>query len=572
MDRSTTMAAQGPQSVRPGLALATAIVIAAGFVAICLQFSANYGDSLIYLVFAKSMQQGFFYYGSVGPKGGATSPLWAMTLSSFYWFGEPSVLLLKIVGVVLLAAAACGFLALSRSLSRDYLPGLVAMALYVSDRGVQSVTAGLYELPLATLLVALAILSTVRLFRAIRALSPATTTWTPWIAWAIANGLLPLARPECLLIVIADVLFIGYWTIASGRRSLLRFFLLVTLLPIGLTAWWNVFLYVHTGTLVPSSIAARRLSAMHAGRQSLTTAAATAMSIFVSTPLPWVPRLLGVVLLLSGLWSDPACDRDARILKWHLLACALVFPAVFTLFDPADYLARYMLVAKSIAFLLMGFGVVRLVDVGAAYLGRWKPARVSVAIALIALSIVYGTARAYESAVAYGRGIAVDVVLEKDIAERLNSIATRDQKVLVYEVQTQYYLVPEAISMDGIVGGEILPYLSRGSDLSDFLLRFKPDFIVVSNALDYRAEYRETILRRLFDADRTVGVGDEVAIDGFRFRKLFERPWESVPFPGGVPEHLPGQLRARAGTDSWRVGSRALVTDGARCRPGLSID
>ena len=93
------------------------------------------------------------------------------------------------------------------------------------------------------------------------------------------------------------------------------------------------------------------------------------------------------------------------------------------------------------------------------------------------------------------------------------------------------------------MGGEILPYLKRREDLLDFMLKYRPRFVVVSSGFG-SPHSAHTILGQLKAKNPGVGIGSSVDIKGLVFHKIADHPvianpldtqWESlfeVTYPG----------------------------------------
>ncbi|NMC34337.1 MAG: hypothetical protein GYA36_18060 [Veillonellaceae bacterium] len=50
-------------------------------------------------------------------------------------------------------------------------------------------------------------------------------------------------------------------------------------------------------------------------------------------------------------------------------------------------------------------------------------------------------------------------------------------------------------------------------------------YIVTMNAMNYRSVYEGTPLSELYEFDLESGIGEQVTIDGVRFKKLTSNPW-----------------------------------------------
>jgi hypothetical protein len=70
----------------------------------------------------------------------------------------------------------------------------------------------------------------------------------------------------------------------------------------------------------------------------------------------------------------------------------------------------------------------------------------------------------------------------------------------------------EAVSLDGIVGGEILPYLRSGANLQEFVCGHQ--YLSVSHAFEYRPELKRTVLGSIYQQDAMLANGPNAGMGG----------------------------------------------------------
>lgn len=513
--------------------------IGAGITACILQFPLNTGDASIYLVFAKCMKKGLFWYGNEGPVHGATSPLWAALLGLGHALtDEPPLVFLKSMNLCIFALGALAVGTLVRFASQDILPGLIAAGLWLCLYTAQEGVALLYASPLAAALATTSVLLTARVSEPYRHSESQTVSSSMVLTLAFVLGLLPLARPECLFVMAPCLIALAHALLFKRKHrgpGTISYPLLVlaVCISIGMAGTYYLWMWGQTGQLVPSSIAAR---AMRTQENILDMPRLKVLGHFFCFPRPRLRGLcdvLAVGCFAIGVVSLLFTERKATALL--AISCCFVFLTALLLVPAGNYTARYTVTVKPIVFLFSAVGI--------SDAANWINARLSrdvrwlriplFGLAVVGLALAPGYA-AYQIHKAYSvrtTAMPIETILERDTAAVLNNLAQRKERVLVYEIQTQYYLQSQAVSMDGIVGGEIIPYLKTG-DLVPFIKKHEIRWVCASNAMEYRPLLARTVLGQLWQQDGSIQIGGELTLRGLVFSKVFQRSSRDVPFTG----------------------------------------
>jgi hypothetical protein len=125
-----------------------------------------------------------------------------------------------------------------------------------------------------------------------------------------------------------------------------------------------------------------------------------------------------------------------------------------------------------------------------------------------------------------------EVIFEKELCKILNEIAKPTDKVLIYEVQAQYCLKPQTISLDGIVGGEILPYFRKRSNLVEFFERYRPSYLVIASYPLYREEYKNTIIEEIYHYNKELKIGESIKLHNITFTKIADNTDDKLKIKG----------------------------------------
>lgn len=465
------------------------------------------GDPDIYMMFYRHFFELPFssYPGMVNY--GTTSPLWAFVGAVVYhWF--PADVWAYALRTLSFTLAGVAMMLVVRQFPRLQAPPVqlaavvLLLAVFVTNPLMLSNIAFLYEIPLVLCYLA--------------ALWACAASGR-WRAAILLNGSLYLVRPE---LAVLSVLLAGYFFCrAEDRRRALGWIALAYLPCVLYTAYMGVM----TQTWIPTSAAGRTITALEKGDMPYLAAFWISCKGFLR------PYLLGNVAVVLAVFLRLRRPRAAQAVHTEappagftcLFAAGLVLP--FVLVPPMGYAARYLapfLVAQFIAA----------ADVVASLsmeprAGRWMT---RVAAAALVVLVAAGAVRLWRTpqfAFVPGNKPSTEVVLGKDLADQLNPMLTPGDRVLVYEIQMQYYLDAPCISLDGIVGrSEMLPFLRHEEKLADAMRRHGVTYLVTMESFNYRPIYRDTDLVAVYNHDRASAVGDRFSLHGVTYTKVLTNP------------------------------------------------
>ena len=510
---------------RPHIAAAAALC-AIVLLNLTLTFDLLEGDSSIYLVFAQSMlRNGPFFFGPTGPKGGATSPLWAAMLSVFYVVPDPHVSLIKVASLGLYVAGAALLWLVTHRWYQSRLAATCAAGLWLCMPDGYDLASVLYETVAIALLIATTLHVTAVLVEAARADRP--IGYRRVLPWGVIVGLTVLARPEGILVSALCAVFVAHAFLAD-RRSLWWHFAL----SFGVAACVATPYFVYLGPQAFSSAVARKLLADNAGAgQAVVTVIVTSVATLLINPVYFVTFLLAAYACVH--WRRlPFAARRFHI--FAALACALyIAPFLTTSTTQYGYTVRYVFPMFGVLCLLAGGGADTLRhDLSRIAHSLRVAQRLRAVTVLCAGAVVLAILLAVADPRRSGARFTFDELVDREVADVLNGSMQPGDKVLIYEIQTQYYLKNQAVSLDGIVGGEILPYLQRRSDLADFVGDYQ--YVVSSAPLANRPELASTILGELERRDEKLPIGETtcLSLSGGTCRlaatKVWARPDRSV--------------------------------------------
>jgi hypothetical protein len=117
-----------------------------------------------------------------------------------------------------------------------------------------------------------------------------------------------------------------------------------------------------------------------------------------------------------------------------------------------------------------------------------------------------------------------DTLLLKDLATQLNPVVTSDDKILIYEIQAQYYLEAPTYSLDAVVGNQLFGPLTGKESFENYIRREHINYIVTADSFNYRTIYRNTLLERLYLHDLSNPLGSSIEIGGLVFTKILTNP------------------------------------------------
>jgi hypothetical protein len=494
------------------------LVVALGCVVVSayLLRSVWVGDATIYLPYARNAARGDLFAFNPGEfSSGSTSPLWALLLSL------PYVVEAGHDGARVFAAGfACVALGLtawqaarvSGSLLAASLPGfflVAAMTLYAVS---------LFESALVVSLAALSVLFGDRVAGAVRGDGPVSArTLAPLgVTWA----LLPLARPEAVILVAAQLLGLVVAAGPGARRRALALAPVAALAAIPALAYFG-YSQLELGAFSTSSDA--RAFALREEADEIGPFVVSDYALDYVRTLRFLPVLVAAAIGGWLLWREPRW-------RWLSVYTGLAFAgyAFFLSFVAPGFFdtARYFL---PVAPLLVAAAARAL---RAAEGTRWLwPVAV---LALVAFArpvwhFLHTDVPVYRDA-----GLTFAEVFERDAAERVAARARPGDRLLAYEVQLRYVLDRDVdvLSLDGATDGKVAAYRDP-PDLAGFLRRHRPRFWIGDDNVDYRPYLHGSVLARAQKRFEREPALTSAVIDGIGFRVVARRERPLRPLFGG---------------------------------------
>lgn len=484
------------------------------------------GDASIYFTFLKGFFDKPFSYAPGVVSFGATSPLHVLVFAPIHHlFGAEWIYVAKVMNLLLVLTGAW---MIGRA-TRHPLGMLGAFAAVAATPQLMENTFDLFEVGVVFLVGAACVAALVE------------ERWKSALLWA---GFAYLARPELVLAAAGVVVYVGS---RAGRRA--RW---AHLAP-GLiaTTSYHVWMASQGAGWLPTSVTGRlhRVAGEAGGSWTERFAGSYAPRWLQPTGLG------GEILVLLGLAAFGLVVLLARRNKavWPALAYAGGVLAVYVVFPPSTYAARYLLAVAPCMVLL----VAQLFGAGSNLrIPAWAPV-LSCLLAFATVRYAWGMPHRWPEHVGlWSRDLARfrGYAPAADLSYAIDGLAAPGERVLVYEVQSQYGSRARLVSMDAIVGGEAAAAYARREDWSDFIVRSDIRWVVINQAQDYRPAYRGTVLHRMYVAQEEVRRDDprldagvvEVA-DGAVVYKLRVLNPAVLPPPFGSMQAEPPVLGEREG-------------------------
>jgi hypothetical protein len=474
------------------------ILVLAGLLPIVGAFE---GDAAIYFVFVRQFGQLPFSFQPGQVSFGASSPLHVVLLAPIYGLAGASWLLFA--KVTCFGLLALGSEVLARAVGGGQRMRMFMALFTLANAPLLIYTSRLFETGLAYLAVAFVYFCLRR---------------GHWRLSAMVGGSLHLVRPE-LVLLSGGVYLYG---LRRSRRRLRH--LALAVVSISPVLAYYAYMGLMTGGLIPSSVYGRWITAVEGGLRW--------HEAFVSSFARFLLADFGNIIYPIGIVGLVVAIRRLGVHALRIeIGILTLIVTPFMLSPPLDYTPRYLVPATAIL---------------AASTGRWvaslRAERTFRAVAVV----IAGTALLLVPYLLRVPRFDTSRLLLIDLTARLNQIATPDDRVLLYEIQGQYGLAASAYSLDGIVGGQTLPFLLKRQTLAELVMTQRISYIVTHDAFAYRKIYADTPLVDLYRHDLGNGVGARLEINGVVFEKVLEspdfgnperfrlRPWSGLNFG----EHL----------------------------------
>jgi hypothetical protein len=440
-------------------------------------------DAWIYFTYFKEFFHRPFSFQPGHVTFGATSPLHVVVFAPIHaLFGARWLTVAKVVNLSFVFLGVC-VVHRASGLRVEWLPVSVAFA--ATYHSLFQSTATLFDTGLS--------------FCAVAVLIAALRSNRTSLAIAIA-GSLNLVRPELALDTVAVVVFLrtvhGRWFLRDWA---------VAFLP---SLFYYGYMWMSGAGMVPTSVVGRALLVreLHAG---------------------WADRIAAVLDITEIRWyavamlAVPISLATARLRALPGLITALPVIVLYAASPPgyAYYAPRYLVPAIPGLIYCAALTVEPLCSRARR---RALPGLTTLAVAgALATVLALQFAPRRPAFDAY----APDMILQRDLGVAVRDLMRPDDRVLMYEIQGQYYLPAFAISADGIVGTEAHDFLTGRESFDDFVDREQIRWVVTFNGFDYRPIYAGTPLVALYAHDLRARVGDRVCLGRWCYRKMVENPF-----------------------------------------------
>lgn len=427
-------------------------------------------DAWIHLHFARNLAEGAgFSYNPGVPVAGSTAPLWTLLLGVGFALFGPSIVLVKIAGVVATLAAALATAGAARAWGAPPLTALVsAIALLWTGPMGWGALSGM-EVSLAALLVAGALWTHAR---------------DRLVATAILTGLATLARPEAVILVPLLA-----WSRPPRLRRLARFALVAGSVLAPATA----FSLATVGAPLPATAAAKVegglvgwLGGIHEPLGQLLVLRPVEFVIewlHWLAATHWLLPLLGVALVVAWKRRGPALGLPALALVAHPVAMALLAPYR----GPGFQEGRYSMHLLPLALIVMA-------SVVPASARGW-PRLAAAAWLIIAL------AQLPAAATRYGWAVQNINAMQVSVGRWVDGHLPRNARLALNDIGAITYMSRRPIiDLMGLVTPEIIPYRRQGeAGVIRYVTEVCPDYLIVFPAwfpdLTTRADLVEPVHR-----------------------------------------------------------------------------
>jgi hypothetical protein len=463
------------------------------------------GDASIYFTFIKNFLHLPFSFHPSTVSFGATSPLHVLlhapvhALLGEHWFLGSQLLSFMLIPL--------GISFLNRAIRGGRTTVMILSTLTLLTRPLLITTCQFYESSLVFLCISI-------IYFCLK-----QRRW--WYAM-LGAGLLYLVRPELILITIAVDAYVFFASRQPVKWVLIG---LVSCFP---ALIYHAYMFSHTGQLLPSSVVGRGLRAVEG-----TGSWFERCSLFFSPLLTrdGLTYLLGLMSLLALGF------RDFRRYAVEILIF-LPIPILFVAVPAHGHTQRYLLPVIPIAIVCtttaVRAGWIWICTKAPQVLRQHAPDMVRKCnLRTLATLTILGAVGVYGIYMEGGKGTRAkyghDWLLLKDLSAQLNGIADPEDKVIIYEIQAQYYLAAHCISLDCIVGQDMLGVYQGKETVADFIRRNDVRYVVTMNSFNYRRLFKNTILVDIYVHDLTSGMGDSFTSDGVVFTKVLTNPAFSNP-------------------------------------------
>lgn len=466
-----------------------------------LLFGHYSGDALLYLPFARNAAHGDFFASTPGVfSSGSTSPLWPFILAPAYWFDHSEVVA-QCIAIVVLAVALWHTHRTMLRISGSPLGAAVALVVVA----YMLVQPGLlmFESALAVIVSNVLVRESFLFFR------DTDQERRRLIAFSCVWGLLPLIRPDTLIILVLNVIVAG--KILFDRQGIagIKKLMIAVVCAMVPAAMYYGYSFYKTGVF--SISATSRMWYFHEETQQFS---GFWFSLKCVGYLLVYPSVLWCILALCGWWWERKEERT-RSFRWYALITIVSFVAGVTFVVPVNASPwRYLLPIVPMLAAFVAIGVRGLYE----RLMQRKRNGIFALWVIIAFTAILPLGNLVRRvSIERNDGRTYDNVTDATLAEYLNVHAPKHATLLAYEAQVKLRLRPDitVLDLDGVTDGKMFPYRH---DLAAFMKRYKPQYYVTlfGDVWSSPVYLTSSVLGTLF-RDGTDTIGEEFVLEGMHF-------------------------------------------------------
>lgn len=437
------------------------------------------GDPSIYLTFSKTFFESPFSFGQLDNINfGATSPVFLIIISIFHdLFGLDFFLIpFKFFYILVIFPLTIFFLSKltffqSNNFNNKFekISVFLLLNFYLLENGIV-----LYE----SFLIAFYISIVFLLYQSKK-----------FNLFILFGGLAYLIRPELVLIN-----FISLYLAFKDKK--LFFLLILSLLP---SISYHLYMYNHTGEIIPTSVLSRSI---RFSDQSIIT---SYISIIKNDPY----IVFQLFVIFFGALS--LIKNSNNLIK---ISGVFGLIGVILFFSTKMFQPRYF---ESFALMSMPLTVF--------FLEKKILKKFNGLLFVFCFSILmYKTINP-----AYSFESTLNNRLSKHFSNKINSIISEDDKILIYEIQNQYFLKSKVISLDSRVGSEAMELMKGNENLSQLMRTENIKYISIDKNISSLLK-KDEYIRVLYDSSDLLKVGDRVTINNSIFQKIFDKDDSSEKF------------------------------------------
>lgn len=316
----------------------------------------------------------------------------------------------------------------------------------------------------------------------------------------ILSGSLYLVRPEMALFTI----YIYLYVIFKKRDKNILLLMFLSLMP---NILYHVYVAIMSYEFIPTSVYGRYITAIE-NQKTYLERLFFSLSFIRSNILYIILIFVYIVAIVYALLR-----KQNYIL---LILIGLVF-ALYLINPPGYLILRYLSIALPLMFYICIFLIDKLMVLRRFYLLSFT------VFVFFCMGFVKWIDRAEQKT--YLNDLTLNDILLKDLSLKLNPILQKNDKILIYEIQGQYYIDAYCISLDSIVGSDFLNVNIKKQSFLDFLnANHDVKYIVTMNSFDYRRIYKDMFLSKLYLHDLNSNMGESIKFHNYLFTKILTNP------------------------------------------------